>query len=89
MSINGIPVSSKSAPYSPTITANGSYTLPQYAFIPHPILQQMSSGLVLAPTLGGMQTADFTALQGVAQRPYPTPNVPGVYGIRSATFKAT
>lgn len=87
MSVNGLPVSSKTAPYSPQITANGSYTLPQYAFIPHPILQQLSSGQVLAPTLGGMATADFAALQGIAQRPYPVPNVPSVYGIRMAVTK--
>ena len=32
-----------------TTVPNGSYTLPRYAFIPHPMLQQLSSGRVGSP----------------------------------------
>jgi hypothetical protein len=89
MTINTIPVSARNAPYSPVTTTNGSYTLPQYAFIPHPILQQLSNGMVLAPTLGGISTADFASVLATQQRPYPVPDVPSIYGIRVAVYKAT
>lgn len=86
MSINTIPISQRNAPYSPQITANGSFTLPQYAFIPHPDLQQLSSGRVLAPT-PGMQSAFFALPAGIAARAMPQANTPSVYGIRAIYYK--
>lgn len=86
MSINTIPISQRNAPYSPKITANGSYTLPQYAFIPHPDLQQLSSGMVLAPT-PGMQSAFFALPSAIAARAMPQANTPSVYGIRAIYYK--
>lgn len=86
MSINTIPISGRTAPYSPQITANGSYTLPQYAFIPHPDLQQLSSGKVLAPT-PGMQSAFFALPAGIAARAMPQASTPSVYGIRAIYYK--
>ena len=87
MSINTVPISARTAPYNPQVTANGSYTLPQYAFIPHPDLQQLSSGTVKAPT-PGMPTAFFVLPQQIAARAMPQADNRGVYGIRSIYYKS-
>lgn len=88
MSINVVQVSSRTAPYSPQITASGGFTLPQYAFIPHPDLQQLSSGTVLAPTPGAI-SAFFALPAQIARRAMPVSDNRGVYGIRSIYYKAT
>jgi hypothetical protein len=85
MSLNGIPISRRTVAMDMTITANGSYTLPRYAFIPHPALQQLSSGMVQGPN-PGIQSADFATVPGIAMRPYPVPSMAG-YGIRSVQLK--
>jgi len=88
MSINTVPISARNAPYSPQITANGSYTLPQYAFIPHPDLHQLASGTVLAPT-PGMISAFFSLPNSIAARAMPTSDNRGVYGVRSIYYKSS
>lgn len=85
MTLNVIPISRRTSPMDMTVTANGSYTLPRYAFIPHPALQQLSSGMVMGPT-SGIQSADFATVPGISQRPYPVPILSG-YGIRSVSIK--
>lgn len=87
MSINSVPISARNAPYSPAITAGGGYTLPQYAFIPSPVLQQLQSGRVTAPSLGGEQTGSYIAGTAIASRPYPIPSANGAWAIRQATVK--
>lgn len=74
-------VSARNQPYDARTTANGSYTLPQYAFIPHPQLQQLSSGMVASPG-AFVASAAFAAPPGINGRPYPTPSLP-IYGIRT------
>lgn len=85
MAINTIPISARTIGLDPRVTANGSYTLPQYAFIPHPDLQPMSRGMIPNPGIPS-QSAQFMAVPGIQQRPYPTPQVP-VYGIRQVQLK--
>lgn len=88
MSINTVPIAARNAPYNPQVTANGSFTLPQFAFIPHPDLQQLSSGTVRAPT-PGMISAFFALPQQIAARKMPVADNRGVYGIRSIYYKST
>lgn len=88
MSVNGYQVAGRTHPYDPSITANGSYTLPQYAFIPHPALQQLSRGIVQGPMPMGVQSAAFAAPPGLALRALPGPQVP-VYGIRVLNYKTS
>lgn len=88
MSVNTIPVSARNAPWQAITTANGSYTLPQYAYIPHPDLQQLARGTVLAPSFMGASQAVFALVPNIAQRAYPTPSTPGAFAIRQASFKA-
>lgn len=88
MGLNTIPISARTSPYEPRVTANGSYTLPQYAFIPHPALQQLSSGMVLAPT-PGMISAFFSLPRGIASRTMPVADTPSVYGMRAIYYKST
>ena len=72
----------------PTITANGSFTLPRYTFIPHPSSRPLASGSIPWPSNGGV-SAQFTA-SGLAQRPYPTPDFAGaVYGTRTSVQMKT
>jgi hypothetical protein len=88
MGVNSVPISSRNAPYAPAITAGGGYTLPQFAFIPNPVLHQLQSGMVPSPTLDGQLGGMFAAPPGIGQRPYPVPSANGAWSIRSATFKA-
>lgn len=86
MGINTIPISNRTLPTDGSVTANGSYTLPKYAFIPHPALQQIATGRVNDPTPSGIPTAAFAA-PWQTNRPYPIPLTPNVYGIRLAQVK--
>lgn len=88
MSINTVQVAARTHPWDGRTAANGSYTLPQYAFIPHPDLQQLSSGFVSGPLPYGFSAADFAAIPGISSRPYPTPDIP-VYGIRVINQKVS
>lgn len=81
MPLLATPVSARTAPYDPRVTANGSYTLPQYAYIPNPQLQQLATGMVAAPG-AFVASAAFAAPPGINSRPYPTPSLP-IYGIRT------
>ena len=87
MGINTIPISGRTAAYDPATTANGSYTLPRYAFIPNAALQQLAGPIVLSPgsTMGGQ--SQFVA-PPILQRPYPAPAITGVYGIRQYNLKS-
>lgn len=88
MPLNTIPISQRTLPYDPRINANGSYTLPQYAFIPHPNLQQLSSGVVLDPgTIAGAPAAFAAPMQ--LQRAYPVPVGPAIYGLRATQVKVS
>jgi hypothetical protein len=87
MSANTIQIAARTAGMDPRITANGSYTLPQYAFIPHPALQQLSSGFVSGP-MAPQQSAGFAVVPGVSARPLPT-SMGAVYGIRSLQYKSS
>lgn len=69
-------------------TATGGYTLPRYAFIPHPALQQLAYGRVMEPAPIGVPSASFVA-PAPLQRPYPTPDTPAVYGVRSYQVKSS
>ncbi len=53
MALNPISNTGRTAPMNPQVEANGSYTLPQHVFIPHPSLQQISSGKVNSPPATG------------------------------------
>lgn len=86
MSINVIPISQRSIPTNQAITANGSYTLPQYAFIPNAGVQPLSSGFVNNPG-PALQSANFVLHPNLASRPYPVPSTPAVYGIRVVQLK--
>lgn len=81
MPVNTIQVSRRTMPFDSRIDANGSYTLPQYAFIPHPALQQLSSGMVQSPGAGG-QSAGFVQPVAISQRPYPVSPMAATWGIR-------
>lgn len=85
-SVNPIPIGARTFALDQRISANGSYTLPQYAFIPHPSLQQLSSGSVDGP-MAPMISASFTAPPSL-QRAYPVPDQTA-YGIRSMHIKAS
>lgn len=88
MAINGIPISRRTLPFDPQTTANGSFTLPRFAFIPSPALQQLSGVVVMAPTLGGLTPSAFAAPPQL-NRPYPVPVSGGIYGIRMANTKTS
>jgi hypothetical protein len=88
MSVNSIPVSRRTLPLNPQIQANGSYTLPQQIHIPHPVLQQIGSGHVANPLVGGVPSRIGT-VAAIAARPYPTPDMPGVHGIRMVNTKVS
>lgn len=85
MGVNTVPISSRTLPLDGQTTANGSYTLPRYAFIPHASLQQLSGAFVASPTPGGAAIGATFAAPYQLQRPYPTPSTPNVYGTRAAT----
>jgi hypothetical protein len=87
MSANTIQIAARNMGMDPRITANGSYTLPQYAFIPHPALQQLSSGFVSGP-MAPQQSAAFAVVPGMAGRALPTA-MGSVYGIRSLQYKSS
>ena len=86
MSINTVPISSRNAGMDVQITANGSYTLPKYAFIPHPALHQLAGPRVNAPTDQTIPTAAFAAPASLARN---LPTVAPVYAIRSIHLKRT
>ena len=88
MAINTFPISRRTLPGDPRIDANGSYTLPQYAFIPHPALQQLATGNVPGPLPNGFPTANFAAPPGIQRRYYPTAQVP-IYGVRVVNYKSS
>lgn len=88
MSLNSVPISRRTLPYNQGITAGGGYTLPQYAFIPHPSLQQVSSGFVQAPS-GAAISANFVLPAQTASRPYPVPQMDGVYAMRQVQVKGS
>ena len=86
MTINSVPISKRTLPYSQGITAGGGYTLPQYAFIPHPALKALASGAVAAPS-GAAISANFVLPTQFASRPYPVPTMDGVYAMRQVQVK--
>lgn len=88
MGINSVPISNRTLPFNQGITAGGGYTLPQYAFIPHPSLQQISTGVVGNPS-GATISANFVLPTQFASRPYPVPQMDGVYAMRQVQVKAT
>lgn len=87
MSANVIPVGARSAPFDAQITANGSYTLPKYAFIPNSQLRAISTGSVPAPSQGG--PGGSLVLPSTTRRPYPVPVVGNIYGVRQAVIKTS
>jgi hypothetical protein len=84
MSINVVPIANRSMGLDPQITANGSYTLPKYAFVPHASLHQLSGARVEAPTDQSVASATFAAPWQLA-RDFPT--LAPVYGVRSVHTK--
>lgn len=88
MTINSVPISRRSLPYSQGITAGGGYTLPQYAFIPHPSLKVLATGQVPSPSGAGI-SANFVLPTQFASRPYPVPQMDGVYAIRQSIVKTS
>lgn len=88
MAINTVAISSRTLPFDRQTTANGSYTLPRYAFIPHPALQQLASGQVGAPLPIGFPAASFAAPPSL-QRAYPVPDLAGVFGFRQMQVKTS
>jgi hypothetical protein len=89
MAVNPISNTSRNAPLNPTVEANGSYTLPQQVYVPHPSLQQISTGRIGNPTSPILSQQVFNH-PGITARPmpqgasgYPT------HGIRVAIRKAT
>ena len=88
MSVNTVQISQRQVPFNLRTTANGSYTLPQYVFMPHPSLQQLSGNIVLAPSLNGPPPATFAAPYQT-QRPYPVADLPSIYGIRTLNVKSS
>jgi hypothetical protein len=87
-SINAVPVSARSMPMDARTGANGSYTLPSYAYIPHPALTQISTGHVGTPLPGA--PAQFRAVPGPSfHQQFPTATLTGVYGIRQANVKTS
>jgi hypothetical protein len=89
MSVNTMPVTRRFMPMQMQATANGSYTLPQYAYIPDPTLAQVGQGCILGPTPGGASATQFAGVINAIGRPYPTPVLTGAFSIRQANFKAT
>lgn len=88
MSMNAVVATHRWVGTSNAITANGSYTLPRYAFIPHPSTQPLSTGFVGDPS-GMVISATFSSLTAATQRPYPVPVTPSLYGIRSVQVKSS
>lgn len=88
MSMNAVVSTNRWVGTSNAITANGSYTLPKFAFIPHPSTQLLSTGMVGNPA-GGIVSANFANLTATSQRPYPVPVTPSLYGIRSVQIKSS
>jgi hypothetical protein len=88
MAVNSVAVSTRSLPFNQQIQANGSYTLPQQIHIPHPVLLQIGSGHVANPSAGGLPSRVGT-VAAIAARPYPTPSLPGVHGIRMVNTKVS
>jgi hypothetical protein len=87
MSLNSLPVSRRTLPTNTAITANGSYTLPQYAFVPNAGVRPIASGFVPNPSTPGI-SANFVLPGNIASRPYPVPVAPGsVYGVRAVVLK--
>lgn len=88
MGINTVQTGSRTVSYDMHTTANGSYTLPKYAFIPHASLQQLSGPIVNSPSYGsGVVGADYAAMPAGGMHPYPIPAMPSVYGIRVVNTK--
>ena len=88
MSVNSIPVSARSAPMDARTLANGSYTLPAYAYIPHASLNQISTGHIGTPMPG--MPAQFRAVPGPGTLPsFPRAQLTGVYGVRQAQIKTS
>jgi hypothetical protein len=90
MAINPVSNTSRDKPMNPQVEANGGYTLPQHVFIPHPALQQISSGNVKSPPATGGVALGIQAHPAIGTRPLPTGPV-GVptHGIRLAIRKAS
>lgn len=87
MAINSIAVSARSLPFNGSIEANGSYTLPQHAFIPNRALQPFANGgMVAGPALPQI-SGTFAQPEQLASRPYPSVALPALYGIRSVQLK--
>jgi hypothetical protein len=88
MAINSIPIARRTLPFDSAIEANGNYTLPRHAFIPNPAIQPFSGSMVAGP--GAAQiSANFDLPGQIASRPYPTPVMPAVYGLRTVTLKTS
>lgn len=87
MPLNVIPIARRSTDFDQQVTANGSYTLPKYLFVPDPALRSIGGGYVPAP--GGTGSPGVSQIIGPTQfaRPYPTPDMGPVWGLRSITVK--
>jgi len=79
------------------MNAGGGYTLPQQVYIPHPVLQQISTGSIGTPSMvmgvpamsGAQLPIAVVPLHQAFMRPYPTASLPGVHGIRMVNVKAS
>jgi hypothetical protein len=89
MAVNVIPISGRNKPLNAVVDANGSYTLPQHVFVPHPVLQQISSGHIASPSSYGVTASGLANNPNIYGRPYPGPNLPGVHGIRMVNAKVS
>lgn len=88
MPANPVPVSARTIPGSPQLTAGGGFTLPQSVFIPHPALQAISTGRVPSPG-GPQQSQVIQQHPGIQLRPYPTPDYSASHGIRAVSTKVS
>lgn len=88
MAVNVVPVSARSAPIDTRTLANGSYTLPAYAYIPHAALSQIGTGHVGTPV--GNEPALFRAVPGQSYNAnFPTAQLTGVFGTRLFNVKTS
>jgi hypothetical protein len=76
MAINGIAITGRNVPFDKRINANGSYTLPQFGFVPHPGTRPLGMGHVGDPVAGHMSNPGFIAAAHVDANMLP----PNTYG---------
>ncbi len=87
MTVNTIQISARTHPYDSRVDANGSYTLPQYAFIPHPSLQAVSGTFIPGP-VPAIVSAAFTAPSALAGRAMPASTGPA-FVTRTISYKTS